>query len=190
MPAPIIPSVINGKVFDTGRVIIVGATVTLTHSTGSVSAVTNSSGEYALNLGDLSSWSVGDSAVLSCTVEKKGTSSTDLTLSEGGVEEDIVLEETSSIVYPINDRDMYPLVNAILRSFDGNLIASDNPLPVKTINSGDVDLTNNPSTSWVITRSDSQPDSESVVIKGVTYKRTFTYNSGGNMTARSSWVRQ
>lgn len=58
-------------------------------------------------------------------------------------------------------------------------------------NQGEVDLVNNPAHSWVITRSDLQPDSETVVLSNSnTYTRTFTYNASGAMTARSAWVKQ
>ncbi len=53
------------------------------------------------------------------------------------------------------------------------------------------DLINNPAHSWVITRGDGQPDSESITLANAkVYKRTFTYNGDGLMTARSAWVLQ
>jgi hypothetical protein len=52
---------------------------------------------------------------------------------------------------------------------------------------GDIDLVNNPATVWVITRSDGQPDSETITLSnGLVYTRTFTYASG-ILTARSAW---
>jgi len=59
---------------------------------------------------------------------------------------------------------------------------------INTVSSS-VDLVNNPSTVWEITRPDGQPDSETITLSnGDVYKRTFTYNASGMMTARSEWV--
>ena len=48
-----------------------------------------------------------------------------------------------------------------------------------------------PQQDWVITRSDGQPDSETMTFPdGVQYKRTFTYNGNGFLIRRSAWEKQ
>ncbi len=44
-----------------------GLTVTLTHSSGNLTKITDSSGDYAFDLGNLSSYSNGDSFTITCT---------------------------------------------------------------------------------------------------------------------------
>lgn len=61
----------------------------------------------------------------------------------------------------------------------------------ENLNSEYFDLINNPATVWTITRSDGQPDDETVTLdNGDVYKRTFTYNANGVLTERSKWVKQ
>jgi len=60
-------------------------------------------------------------------------------------------------------------------------------LPVDT--SGDRNL-NDPALSFVITRGDGQPDSETITLaNGDKHKRTFTYD-GNIQISRSAWVKQ
>jgi hypothetical protein len=55
----------------------------------------------------------------------------------------------------------------------------------------EVDLVNNPAWAWTITRSDGQPDTETITFdNGDVYDRTFTYNVSGFLTLRSKWVKQ
>jgi len=71
---------------------------------------------------------------------------------------------------------------------DGSALAINDDGSINTVSSS-VDLVNNPSTVWEITRPDGQPDSETITLSnGDVYKRTFTYNASGMMTARSEWV--
>lgn len=84
----------------------------------------------------------------------------------------------------------YP-IKAVLHSVGKKPITHDNPLAVEVIGQGDyVDLVNNPSTVWVITRGDGQPDSETITLaNGDIYQRTFTYTND-LMTARTAWQKQ
>jgi hypothetical protein len=55
---------------------------------------------------------------------------------------------------------------------------------------GHPDIAENVETTWVITRSDGQPDSESIYSSSSgTHTRTFTYNSSGLLTKRTAWVK-
>ena len=190
MPAPKSSHQILGKVYDADVNLLEGATVLLTHvsSEETLPTTTNSSGEYILNLKNLTSWAVGDSITLKASKTKYGQKTETLIVtSSPGDTKDITLEYTSDYgISPIEYKKL--LANAtILFDFEGNLITPENPLPV---NNTDFDLINNPSTSWVLTRADRQPDSETITIKGVSYKRTFTYNDDGGLIARSNWVKQ
>lgn len=186
---PTLPSQVNGVVYDTEYVKLENATVVLTHSSETLTVMTNSDGEYIFNLGDLDSWDENDSATITASKTKKGTKTETITLVSGGVTQDIYLAETSNLSFPEQTQDRYNLNFSLLTDYAGNKITVDNPLPVKSIGSGDVDLSNNPSWEWSITRQDGQPDYEEVTIRGVTYRRTFTY-TGNYLTGRSSWVKQ
>jgi len=84
--------------------------------------------------------------------------------------------------------DIAPMT--ILHSVGKKPITTENPLPVQLTSNTEIDLVSNPSHSWNYTRSDGQPDSEDVTIKGITYRRTFSYNSNGFILIRSAWAKQ
>ena len=190
MPAPTSAHIVTGIIFKSDNINRCdGATVSLTHTNGTLSSTTNTSGEYQFNLADLSSWSRGDTITITATKSKIGTKTLTTSISSGGGQKhNLTLQETSSIeVYT----EPYQPVVAVLAGFDGNIISLENPLPVKVVDSSDfgvLDLTNNP--SWEADlRSDGQPNWEKVTIRGVTYKRTFTYTNS-IMTRRTAWIRQ
>ena len=98
------------------------------------------------------------------------------------------MEETSDFVFDTLPQDRTHLFFALVSTYDGEKVTNVNPLPV---NSSEIDLMFNPSTSWTITRSDGQPNSESVTLtNGDIHKRTFTYDSNGFLTERSKWEKQ
>jgi hypothetical protein len=183
------PSFVLGKVYDTGDNLVEGATISLVHSSGTITALSNSSGEYILNLGDLSSWESGDSASVTASKTKKGTTTSTIVLVAGNNSLDFYLLETSDLSFPIQMQDRYNLNFALLTDYAGNKITADNPLPVKFSYNPDFDLANNYETTWTITRSDGQPDYEEVTFKGDTYRRTFTYTNN-ILTKRSKWEKQ
>ena len=79
---------------------------------------------------------------------------------------------------------------SILHSVGKEPITKDNPLPVTLIDTADiVDLTNNPSTVWAYTGSDFQPTTETITLRGKSYKRTLTYDSNNRIITRSAWVK-
>ena len=188
---PILPHIVNGKVYDIHGNILEEVIVTLTHSTISpvLSAITDIEG-YKINLSKLSEqWTAGETITLYAVKAGEGRKTIITTISSGGgTTVNLILEETSNINYePSNmeDRRNLELVMPVL--FDGTKITRENPFPVS---SSEIDFLNNPSWSWVITRGDGQPDSESIIIRGATYTRTFAYNTNGQMISRSKWVKQ
>ncbi len=189
MPAPKSSHQILGKVYDPDINLLEGATVLLTHvsSEETLPTTTNSSGEYILNLKNLTSWAVGDSITLKASKTKYGQKTETLIVSSApGDTKDITLEYTSDYgISPIEYKKL--LANAtILFDFEGNLITPENPLPVPT---NVIDLVNNPSFVHTM-REDGQPTSTTVDVKGVTYKKTYTYNASGIQITESKWVKQ
>ena len=193
MPTPVHSQPIGVTVYGVDRHLLDGATVTLTIGSYSTSGTTNSKGECILNLGDLTSWDVGDTATIVASKTNKGTLSSTITITNSPQTLTMVLAETSDVAFYTDEdsQNRYVIRGAIPLDFEGNKITTVNPLPVKIVNAGDYfDLVNNPSTTWTITRSDGQPNSETITVRGVSYKRSFTYNTSGLMTRRTEWVKQ
>ncbi|MAF50785.1 MAG: hypothetical protein CMH64_01710 [Nanoarchaeota archaeon] len=187
---PVLAHLVSGTVYDIYGTALAGATVTLTHISisPSISETTGSDGKYIINLSGLSSqWSAGDSISITASKTAEGTKTETTTISgAGGQTVNLTLAETSDLNYATNVFNKHNLNFVLLTHYDGEKVTRERPLPVS---SSEIDLINNPAHSWVITRGDGQPDSETVVIKGVTYTRTFTYTAS-IMTARSEWVKQ
>lgn len=191
MAAPIRPHLISGTIKGRLGDALSEVTITLTHEsiTPSLSVTSDSSGKYIISLGKLSSqWSKGDAITLVASKTAEGTITLPTTIQgRFGQTVDLNLAETSDLSYYPNPRDVYNLNFSLLTTYDGEKVTFSNPLPVS---SSEIDLFNNPSTSWIITRGDSQPDSETITLNnGDIYKRTFTYTNDV-MTARSKWVKQ
>ncbi len=192
MADPVQSHLISGFVRDRLGDLLSGATVTVTHDniTPALSATSNDSGEYIINLSGLSSqWSVVDSISVKATKANKGTITVDIVILAGGSQTvNLTLAETSDLVFGENTQDRYNLNFALLTTYDGEKVTSINPLPVS---SSEIDLLYNPATTWVITRNDGQPDNEEITLaSGDIYQRTFTYDSNGMMITRSRWIRQ
>ncbi len=188
---PISSHLVAGHIYDLYGVALAGATVTLTHKSiePPISKTTNASGEYVINLSGLSSqWSKGDTITLVASKTAEGTKTEETTIQgTGGQTVNITLAETSDLNYYVTPRNDYVLNFSLLTHYDGEKVTEERPLPVS---SSEIDLLNNPSTSWTITRGDGQPDDETVTIRGTSYKRTFSYNTDGMMISRSEWVKQ
>ena len=185
MPAQSHPIAITVRGLD--QLALFEATVTMTLGTETTSGTTDKDGRVILNAGNFTSWSAGDSVSITATKTGKGTVTESLTLIAGPQSLTLTLTDTSDLIYYDNNTNQHVLNFALLTDYAGDKITPSNPLPVTH---GEIDLVQNPSHSWVITRSDGQPDSESVTIHGVVYKRTFTYDSKGFILTRSAWVRQ
>ena len=165
-----------------------GASVSIVHSSGTLSGTTNSNGEYIDNLANLSSYSIGDSLSISASKAGEGSKTITTTIQSGGGQtEEITLEETQIVDGVVTYPNQAKIDKTILISYDKRDINRGNPLPVQ---SSEIDLMYNPDTTWTITRADSQPDYVEVLIHGTTYRRNFTYNSNGLLIRRSKWVKQ
>lgn len=179
------PSTIQGKLYDLDGAIVTSATITLTKGTSVLTITSNSAGEYSFNLGNFSSWSVGDSATLACTVTGKGTISESITLEKGSTYLDLTLVETSNLTYTETAQNVHNLVFVVPTLFDGTKVNNSNPLPVKA----DSMLTEPALTNTYDSKN--RLSTQTITVGGIDYKRTFTY-SGTNFQfiTRSAWVRQ
>ncbi len=191
MANPASNHLVSGTVRDRLGNILVGSTVTLTHAISPVlSTTTGSDGKYILNLSGLDSeWAVGQDITLFSTTQFKGRKETTIAISSGaGQTVNLTMEETSDFSIAETDSTKRHNLNfATLTTYDQEKVTHTNPLPVDT--PGDRNI-NDPAVSWVITRSDQQPDSETITLaNGDVYKRTFTY-SNDILTARSRWKKQ
>lgn len=183
---------ILGKVYDADGDLLAGATIQITVNGETLSIDSNSSGEYIINLKNLPfAWQVRDSMSIVASKTYFGKAVTTLIVtSEAAQELDLTLEYISDLI-PKDNQNILPTNATVILDFEGNKITPANPLPVQAINTGDIDLLNNPSTVWDYgSRTDGQPEYEEVIVRGVTYRRTFTYNAGGQIIARSAWVKQ
>jgi len=139
---PRTPANLKGRIYDVDGSIISGATVILTHSSGTISKVSNSEGDYILNYGDLSSWIPGDSATITVTVSGKGTISETISMESGGTVFNLTLAETSDLTYTETLQNVHNLVFTLPVGFDGTKISNTNPLPVKVIDSSGANVNN------------------------------------------------
>ena len=196
MANPVSNHLVSGTVRDRLGNILVGATVTLTHTiTPVLSTTTGSDGKYVLNLSGLSTqWVAGQDITLFSTTQFKGRKSTTVQITSGPSQTvNLTMEETSDFTIAGTDStDRHNLNFATLTTYDQEKVTNINPLPVQA--PVDIDLVFNPAHTWAITNSDGQPDSETVTLaNGDVYKRTFTYSqvSGARiLTTRSRWIRQ
>lgn len=188
MPAPASSHPVTGIVRDADSNLLDGASVVVTHSSSeeTLSATSNSAGEYMVNLKNLTTWSVGDALSITSSKSTFGTKTETTTISSAGsTEQNITLAYTSGITIDTG-MNRIKMNAAMLVDFEGNKITPDNPLPVPTWN---FDIANNPSFVWAI-RSDGQPNNVTATVKGVSYKKTYTYNSNGIRLTESSWVKE
>jgi len=194
MAAPPLAHIVKGEVRDRLGNLLVGSTVTLTHATIKpvLTATVASDGKYMLNLGDLDSpWTVGQNITLFSETQFEGRKSTTVAISSGGEAQtvNLTMEETSDFKIAATDElNQHNLNFVTLTTYDQEKVTHINPLPV---NSSEIDLMYNPITDWTITRSDGQPDSETVTLaNGDIHKRTYSYDSNDFLIQRSKWEKQ
>lgn len=171
--------------------LVSGVTVTLTLSNGATtSGTTGVDGKVIIDVANAGSWIVGDTVSVKAYKEYSGTLTQNLVLTSGPQTLTMTLAETSDYSFDMHNTKNLIRQGSIVLTYDGNMVTRANPLPVES-SSSDIDLVNNPSTVWSITRGDGQPDYEEVTLANDdVYRRTFTYNSGGILIARSRWVKQ
>lgn len=144
-----------------GSEVAVGQIIIVSHSNGSLSGIVNGSGEFSIDLANLSSYSVGDS--VSIILDTRSSK----TLDKQGISKTVLVDRTEKI-------------------HDENY-----PQPVFQVESlrGHPHVVGNVQTDWTITRGDGQPTSETVTYPdGSSFRRTFKY-TGDNLTTRSRWVK-
>ena len=185
---PLTSHQIIGIVYDADRNKLDGATVLLTHvsSKETLTATTNSSGEYMLNLKNLSTWSVGDEVTVKASKTGYGRKTETLIVSSAPADrQDIILDYTSDYITDTGNNQIKTNA-AMLVDFENNKITPSNPLPV---NNDQFDLINNPEVEWTYD-SKHRVSTETVTIKGCSWRRTYTY-TGNNIQAdkRSKWIK-
>ena len=123
---------INGKVYDIYGISLAGASVSVVHTNGTLPATTNSSGEYIVNLGSLSSWTLGDPLSIIASKPGEGSKTETTTISSGGGQtENITLEEEEQ-VEGMDSESRAKINKVILISYDKRDINRTNRLPVVT----------------------------------------------------------
>ncbi len=123
---------INGKVYDIYGISLAEASVSVVHTNGTLPATTNSSGEYIVNLGSLSSWTLGDPLSIIASKPGEGSKTETTTISSGGGQtENITLEEPETY-WGQTTENRVKINKVILLSYDGRDINRTNRLPVVT----------------------------------------------------------
>jgi len=193
MADPVSSHLVSGVVRDRLGNILTEVTVTLTHESIKpvLSAITGSDGKYVINLGSLDSeWEVGQNITLFSSTQFEGRRSTTVAIStEEPQTVNLTMEETSAFaILPTDSTKRHNLVFATPTTYDQEKVTHENPLPVDT--PGDRTI-NDPALSFVYTRSDGQPDTETITLaNGDIHQRTYSYNSNGFLISRSKWQKQ
>jgi len=177
-----IPHLIAGRIYSFNGDLVSGAQVTC----GSVSATSNSLGEYVLSV----SGNDGDSVSLLAYKEAVGRKTVSINLTSAPLTQDFTLEQTSDLDYFSTPQERYPLNFCMLVDYEGNKFSKENPLSVIStidVSPNSFDLVNNPSVSLGNIGNDGQADYIEVTINGVTYRRTYTYTEINRMRMLSGW---
>lgn len=135
-----------------------GETITLVHTNGTLTATVDSDGHYAIDLGNLSSYSEGDAFTIA--LDTRSSDSDD----PQDVRHIMLQDERGKIhddKYPINVRQVDRLIS--------------HP-----------DVVGNVETSW--TYSNNRASTEIVTFpNGTAYRRSYSYDSSGKMKTRGRW---
>lgn len=176
---------VYGLILNSDGIISPNASIEVATSVGRKYYESDVNGAFLFELADIG-YSAGEQVQMNITDKFNNQFKNHTFIVSGQFhQEDITL---SLRMDAVNASDLAP--KSILHSVGKKPITLDNPLPIQSTSNPEIDLVNNPSHAWNYTRSDGQPDSEDVTIKGITYRRTFTYNDTGFITARSGWVKQ
>ena len=164
------------------------AQITFTINSLSKTVTSNTSGQYVIDLADIG-YTTGDEATYSVNDEFN---------NEYYIGTFIISGENKSLDVTLSARDkdtmVLPPFNRSINIFNpgGEVVSDDNPFAVKLVGhlNGHPEIGGNVSTTWTITRTDGQPDAETVTFPdGKSYQRNFTYNIEGFLTIRSRWIR-
>ena len=135
MPNPSDNHLVAVTVYELFGSVLEGATVTITHSNGTISGTTNDQGEFVGNLATLSSWSVGDALSIYATKTGEGTKTETTTVSSGaGQTETITLAEEEVVEGQFAVENVAKINKAMLISYDKRDITRTNRLPVSVFN--------------------------------------------------------
>ena len=186
IPEPLIPFLVSGAVTNSNGIVSSVAELRITNSTtgDKVIVLCDVNGNYNYDLANLG-YSQGDSIeIIASNKFFNETKTETFTVSGDNKTLNFSLEIRSDQVRGGGNTDLK------LQTIGGKPVSSDNPLPVMLINSADIiDLVSNPEIDWTYSGSNFQPNTQTVTIRGVSYKRTFTYDSSSRITKRSQWVR-
>ena len=175
------PYLVSGTVYSSNGLNLSGAIVTVTADGNSLRAITNSIGQYVMDLANIG-YTFDTTATYSGTDIFGNEYFTGSFLVEGQNKQlNITLSARTVNVFPAGNRE-FQVVN-----IGGKGVSRDNPFPI--IDSG---LPDDHESEWFISKTDGQPDEERVTKNGITYKRTFTYTTVGGMdilTKRTKWLR-
>ena len=187
MPTPKTSHLIGIKIYNINSQLLDGATVTLTLGTEVLTQTSNSDGEAIFNAANFSSWSVNDEVTATASKTSEGTKTETIVLtSAGGQKSTITLAQTSDLAFLNPEVDnAYPLTFALLTDYSGEKITESNPLSVSAET-----LLNEPAMAVTYDTSN-RLSTQTITVKGVEYKRTFTYTGTGfQFTARTAWIKQ
>ena len=135
---PVLGHLVNGTVYDLFENTLAGATVQITHATITpvLSATTDSSGKYIINLAGLSSqWSLGNTISVKASKIAEGRKTVTTTIQgQGGQTVNITLDEETDINFETHVLDRYAMNIVLPRHYDGRDITRLRPLPVQIEN--------------------------------------------------------
>jgi hypothetical protein len=175
------PLLIYGTITDSFSNLIANASIKFTTADGNLTVYSDSIGQYQIDLANIG-YTLNETVAYIAYDKYKNEVYSGSTIANGNKILNISLSSRTDYESPISNRSIQ------LANQGGNIVNNDNPLPVRIIGGGDIDLVNNPSTVWTITRVDLQPDKEEITIGSDVYRRTFTYTNN-ILTSRSKWIK-
>ena len=186
MPNPTVPFLVLVTVTNSSGTAEASAEVIFSSAAKtSIIQRTNSLGILIFDIANID-YTSGETITITTNDRFNNDTSIDTFTASGSMyEANITLEQRTKAV-----RTTGYAVPSVIHTIGDKPVTEDNPLPVTLIDTADiVDLTNNPSTVWAYTGSDFQPTTETITLRGRSYRRTLTYDSSKRIISRSSWVK-
>lgn len=185
MPTPQTPFQVSGVITKSNSLVSPSSVIVFTLTAGQDQATANSKGRYLIDLANVG-YTAGETVSYSARdVNANEVFNGTFTLENDSKELNVALSErTGAVSVPSNRATQ-------VYTIGGVAVSEDNPLPVAVINSADViDLINNPDYAYTYD-GNGRAISETVTIRGVSYKRIFGY-SGTDLqpVTKSKWVQQ